>query len=88
MAAVASADVDAAAAVHLVVLQHGLWGTPQNLGALQERLEAALQALAGPERIVMENSGAAARGGAAAGRGNAQRAAAPRAGMHADVRAA
>ena len=47
-----------APAVHLVVIQHGLWGTPANMAALLEHLERQLpQQAANRERVVIENSG-------------------------------
>ena len=63
-AAAAAPDGDEAVpAVHLVVLQHGLWGTPCNMCSVLEHLETTLQGVAGQERVVLENSGAAALGG-------------------------
>lgn len=63
-AAASAAAADAALAgacgvpaVHLVVVQHGLWGTPDNMCSVMEHLESTLQGLAGRERVVLENSG-------------------------------
>jgi hypothetical protein len=53
-----------AADVHLVVIQHGLWGNRENMMGVVEHFERALLPRAGAERIVLENSGAApGRGG-------------------------
>lgn len=52
----AAMDSSSGPPVHLVVLQHGLWGHAGNLVAVQEHLESTLQAVPGQERVVLENS--------------------------------
>jgi hypothetical protein len=47
----------AAPAVHLVVVQHGLWGVPANMMGVVDNLERSLVTETTGERIVIENSG-------------------------------